>query len=269
MNMFEQIGVALYNEFKASIESFLRFLKDMDVAYLEIGKEWIPTRREIGEIKDLLDIYELKATLHISDHYNLAESDTRRWKRNVLGVLGDLSVCYDLEVESAVLHCGWVSHPDELARGFAKFGEAYETIQDFAGDLGVKIYLENQCSEGVRHYIFEDHRSIDRFGEFVDLNGVSFALDVGHIGRMGVPLDVLASRMGDKLAEIHLHDYNELGQDHLPLGVGKLDMEALRRIIVDRMPLVVVENRSVRDVKKSISCFRAVCSTGFSPSERR
>jgi len=258
--MFDRIGVALYNEFRASIESFLKFLKDMDVAYVEIGKEWIPTRRELGEVKDLLDIYELHATLHISGDFNLAELDGRRWKRNVLGVLGDLSVCYDLEAESAVLHCGWVSHPQDLARGFARFGEAYRIINDFARDLGVRICLENQCSEGSMHCIFEDHRSVDRMGEVIDLDGVSFVLDVGHIGRVGVPLDVLASRMGDKLAEIHLHDYNELGQDHLPLGVGKLDVKTLCRIIVDRRPLIVVENRSVRDIKSSISHLKAVFS---------
>ena len=61
-----------------------------------------------------------------------------------------------------------------------------------------------------------------------------------------------------RLAEIHPHDYNELGQDHLPLGVGKLDVKTLCRIIVDRRPLIVVENRSVRDIKSSISHLKAV-----------
>lgn len=256
--MFDRIGVALYNDFRASVEAFLKFLKDMDIAYMEIGKEWIPSRKELGEIKDLLDIYELRATLHIPGDFNLAELDERRWKRNILGVLGDLSVCYDLEVESAVLHCGWVSHPQELAAGYARFGEAYQIIDDFARDLEVRIYLENQCRKNSKLYIFEDQHSIDRLSEVIDLDRAWFVLDVGHVGRLGISLDALASSMGDRLAEVHLHDYNGRGQDHLPLGAGRFDVTALCPIIEERSPLIVIENRSVGAIKNSILRLRDV-----------
>jgi len=137
-------GVALYSEFRGSLKSFLDFLTEMDVGYVEMGKDWIPTRKEIGEIRDLLEIYQIGATFHISDHLNIASLDWREWRSNILGVLGDLSVCYDLGMESAVLHCGWVPWSEELDKGYERFKEAYEIISDFAVDLDVKIGLENQ-----------------------------------------------------------------------------------------------------------------------------
>jgi sugar phosphate isomerase/epimerase len=251
-----KIGVALYNEFRGSIESFLNFLSNAGIDYVEIGKDWIPTRRELGGTKDLLEIYQLEATLHISNHYNLAELDKKKWKRNILGVLGDLSVCYEIGAKSAVLHCGWVSQPKDLAKGYERFGEAYEIISNFAKDLDVKIGLENQCSEGLKHYIFEDHESIDKLSEFIEPEDMFFVLDVGHSGRRGTPLDEIVSRMGDRLIEIHLHDYNELGVDHLPLGTGRLDVKKVLKVMEEKTPLVTLENKSVKWIRDSISYLR-------------
>lgn len=256
MKNLKNIGVALYNEFRGSIESFLNFLNSIEIGYVEIGKDWIPTRKELGEIKDLLEIHQLGATLHIEDHYNLAELDRKKWKRNILGVLGDLSVCYDLGIKSAVLHCGWVSQPKDLPKGRDRFGEAYKIISSFAEDLDVKIGLENQCSEGLKNYVFQDDKDINKLGEFSGPNEIFFVLDVGHVGRLGTSVDKMVSCIEDKLVEIHLHDYNKLGKDHLPLGTGELDTKMVLKIIEEKDPLVTIENRSVRDIRDSILYLR-------------
>lgn len=113
---------------------------------MEIGKEWIPERDNIGQTRDLLDIYDLKVSLHISPQYNLAEFDEKKWKRNILGVLGDLGISYDLQVENAVLHCGWVNRdditPTAMDEGFERFAEAYHLINDYAKDFCLNIGLE-------------------------------------------------------------------------------------------------------------------------------
>ena len=57
----KKIGVALYNDFRGSLESFFSFLHKLGVDYVEIGKEWIPQRRETRRMRDLLEIYDLKA----------------------------------------------------------------------------------------------------------------------------------------------------------------------------------------------------------------
>ena len=63
----------------------------------------------------------------------------------------------------------------------------------------------------------------------------------------------MASSMGDKLVKIHLHDYDKLGKDHLPLGTGELDKKMVLKIIEENDPLITIENRSVQDIRNSIS----------------
>jgi sugar phosphate isomerase/epimerase len=251
----KKIGVALYNNFRGSIESFLGFSHNLNVDYVEIGKEWIPKRDEIRGMRDLLDIYDLKANLHVSYPYNLAEIDERKWKRNILGVLGDLGVCYDLNIEQAVLHCGWVnwdnSSSEVLKEGFERFGDAFNIISDFSDDFGVEIGLENQCSEGFKQYLFENHDSVDRLNEHVDCE-MKYVLDVGHLGRTGTSLDNMMDRIGKNLIGIHIHDYNEQGKDHLPLGTGKLDINKLFRIIREKDLFITIENRSIPHIKHSL-----------------
>ena len=249
------VGVALYNNFRGSIESFLNFLNSLGVDYVEIGKEWIPHRREINFVGDLLDIYNLKSNLHVSYHYNLAELDKNKWKRNILGVLGDLGVCYDLNIENAVLHCGWVprhdASPETLNDAYGRFAEAYGIIYDFSQDFGVKIGLENQCSEGFKHYIFQNHNDADRLKEVVNKK-LSFVLDVGHLGRLNSPLDKMMKSIDNSIIGIHLHDYDENGRDHLPVGTGKLDLDRLFKMIEKKDLFITIENKSVHHIKYSI-----------------
>ena len=251
----KKVGVALYNNFKGSIESFFSFLDSLGIDYVEIGKEWIPPQKEINKINDLLDIYNLNANLHVSQLYNLAECDERKWKRNILGVLGDLGVCYDLNIKNAVLHCGWIQNHDSskeaLNEGYKRFAEAYNMISDFSHDFNVEVGLENQCSNGFKHYIFQDQNDAKKIKEYTD-SKVSFVLDAGHLGRLRGSLSKMIEVVGDDLMEIHVHDFDEFGRDHLPLGTGKLDLNALLNSIPDKDIFITLENRSVSHIKHSI-----------------
>jgi sugar phosphate isomerase/epimerase len=251
----KKIGIALYNNFRGSIESFLGLSQALNVDYVEIGKEWIPHKDEIMCMSDLLDIYELFANLHVSYNYNLAETNERKWKRNLLGLLGEMGVCYDLNIEKVVLHCGWINLDSmssrNLEEGFEKFAEAYHLISNFADDFGVEIGLENQCSDGIYHYIFENQDSIDKLNEYVDPK-MKFVLDVGHLGRTGSSLEDMMDRIGKNLIGIHLHDYNDLGKDHLPLGTGLLEINKLFGMINEKDVFITVENRSVTHIKQSL-----------------
>ena len=268
------IGVALYNNFKGSLESFLSFLHSLGVDYVEIGKEWIPQGREAQKMADLLDIYELKANLHVSYHYNIAEFNNRRWKRNVLGVLGDLGICYDLNISNAVLHCGWIDRDDNssdaIEEGFENLLAAYGIIDDFSSDFGVNVGLENQSSIGWQHnvlspsknfingnlegweqYIFQNCEDAEKIRNLIG-EKVSFVLDVGHLGLSGVNLEEMIKIQGENLLGIHIHDFDQHGRDHLPLGTGKLQMDKLFSLTKNKDLFITLENRSVPHIKYSI-----------------
>jgi len=250
----KKIGVALYNEFSGSLESFLSFLHKLNVNYVEIGKEWIPQKGDVRKTGDLLNIHDLKANLHISQQYNLAELDDKKWKRNILGVLGDLGVCYDLQIQYAVLHCGWIKRdditPSSLDEGIERFAEAYTLINDYAKDFCVNIGLENQCTDGYKYYILQDTDNINKIENLIGKD-ISYVLDVGHLGRLGFPLSEMMDRIEDKLIGIHLHDYDDYGRDHLPIGTGNLKVNELFRMIKGKDLFITVENKSVPHIKYS------------------
>ncbi len=260
----KKIGVALYNNFSGSLESFFSFLHNLNVDYVEIGKEWIPKRGDTRKIRDLLDIYDLKANLHVSQYYNLAELNYQKWKRNLLGVLGDLGVCYDLQIENAVLHCGWIKRDDitstTVDEGLERFVEAYNIINDFSKDSCVNIGLENQCTDGYKYYIFQDTDNVNQLEKLIGKD-ISYVLDVGHLGRLGLPLNQMIDRIEDKLIGIHLHDYNDFGRDHLPIGTGNLQVNELFKMIKGKELFITIENRSVPHIKYSIlhSPLTALC----------
>lgn len=265
----KKIGVALYNDFSGSLESFLGFLQNLNVNYVEIGKEWIPQRGDTRKTKDLLDIYDLKANLHISQHYNLAELNYHKWKRNLLGVLGELGVCYDLQIENAVLHCGWLKRdditPSAIDDGFERFADAYNLIYDYAKDFCVKIGLENQCTNGYKYYIFQDIDNVNKLESLINQD-IYYVLDVGHLGRLGQPLNQMLERIDDKLIGIHLHDYDNYGRDHLPVGTGNLQVNELFKYIKGKDLFVTIENRTVPHIKYSIlhSPLTILCHPAYS-----
>lgn len=252
----KKIGVALYNEFSGSLESFFSFLQNLNVDYVELGKQWIPKRGNTRETRDLLDIYNLKANLHISEQFNLAELNYHKWKRNILGVLGDLGVCYDLHIENAVLHCGWLKRNEITSNtiddGFKRFADAYNLINDYAKDFCVKIGLENQVTDGYKYYIFQDSENMNKLETLIGQN-VNYVLDVGHLGRLGQPLNYMMERIEDKLIGIHLHDYDNAGRDHLPIGTGNLQVNDLFRSIKGKDLFITIENKTIPHIKYSIT----------------
>ena len=250
----KKIGVALYNDFRGSMESFFSFLHRLNVNFVEIGKEWIPQRGNTQKIRDLLDIYNLKANLHMSQQYNLAELEDHKWKRNILGVLGDLGICYDLKIENAVLHGGWIKRdditPSAMEAGLERFADAYNIINDYAKDFCVNIGLENQCTDGYKYYIFQDNNNVNELETLIGKD-ISYVLDVGHLGRLGLPLNQMMEIIEDKLIGIHLHDYDDFGRDHLPVGTGKLNVNELFRMIRGKELFITLENRSIPHIKYS------------------
>lgn len=251
----KKIGVALYNNFRGSLDSFLSFLHNLGVDYVEIGKEWIPRRGDIRKTKDILDIYDLKANLHVSQHFNLAELDDKKWKRNILGVLGDLGVCYDLQIENAIMHCGWIKNDDVISNSineaFDRFAEAYNIISDYGKEFCVNIGLENQCKDAFKYYLFQDVNNLNKLEELIGKE-ILFVLDVGHLGRLGVPLEQMMGRIDDNLIGIHLHDFDKYGRDHLPVGTGNLQLKELFEMIKGKDLFITLENKSVPHIKYSI-----------------
>lgn len=99
----------------------------------------------------------------------------------------------------------------------------------------------------------------------LERHGTGICLDVGHLAWQGGGELAFLERHGKWVREIHLHDAlfpgpDRQGQphDHLPLGQGELDYEALLRKL-DELGFdgcVIVENNNEADLRESLEKLR-------------
>lgn len=100
----------------------------------------------------------------------------------------------------------------------------------------------------------------------IEREGASICLDVGHLAyEGGDPFEFLA-RHGDRVREVHLHDFVRVSEgghtrtrDHLPLGRGEVDYLALLHRLeeIDFDGAVILENNSKADVEESLGRVRS------------
>jgi sugar phosphate isomerase/epimerase len=99
----------------------------------------------------------------------------------------------------------------------------------------------------------------------LERHGTSICLDVGHLAWQGGGELAFLERQGERVREIHLHDAllpsrdrGKRARDHLPLGQGELDYEALLRKLseIGFDGCVIVENNSEADLRESLEKLR-------------
>jgi sugar phosphate isomerase/epimerase len=99
----------------------------------------------------------------------------------------------------------------------------------------------------------------------LERHGTSICLDVGHLALQGGGELAFLERHGERVGEIHLHDavppspdQGKLARDHLPLGQGELDYEALlcRLDEIGFDGCVIIENNSEADFRESLKRLR-------------
>jgi sugar phosphate isomerase/epimerase len=108
----------------------------------------------------------------------------------------------------------------------------------------------------------------------LERHGTSICLDVGHLAWQGGGELAFLERHGERVREIHLHDavlpspdQGKQARDHLPLGQGELDYEALLHKLheIGFDGCVIIENNSEADLRaslKKLQSFRHYCGTG-------
>jgi sugar phosphate isomerase/epimerase len=103
--------------------------------------------------------------------------------------------------------------------------------------------------------------SFDLVVPLLERHGTSICLDVGHLAWQGGGELAFLERHKERVREMHLHDavlpspeQGKQARDHLPLGQGELDYEALLYKLdeISFDGCVIVENNSEADLRESL-----------------
>lgn len=102
----------------------------------------------------------------------------------------------------------------------------------------------------------ENPEILARFFETIDSPFFRFCFDTGHFNVWSkVSLDTWLEKLGDRIGEIHLHDNRGDIDEHLAIGKGTFDFEALFKWFRQkkgRKPQITLEPHKEEEVEESI-----------------
>src|SRR5690625_1734515 len=213
-----RIGASAFSDFEGTAREFVALAGSLGFTSIE-WRKFIGTRHAIllenaPELRAMTEQAGLQSTVHLPAHLNLTDpSDAQHcFDEYAKGIEAAAAAGSDI----VVIHGGM--HPDEDV-GYAMSLEALLALDEIARERGVVLALEN--SEQSAHKLFQTPADFDRIAE-TDLRLV---LDVGHLWTHGITLrEALASaELAQRLVEVHLHDNDGSGDQHLALGRGTID----------------------------------------------
>jgi sugar phosphate isomerase/epimerase len=182
--------------------------------------------RDLDRIRGLLDAHGLGLICHLPTFVSTADLMPGIRKASVRETLDALAVASALGSGRVVLHpsffFGLGPYVLEQSQRYAM--ESLEEILDKAADLHLKVYLENMFPRARWMVTAEDFAPVMRAFPHVDI-----ALDIGHAYIEGGTQRVLGfiQSYPTRIAHVHVSDNGGKGDDHLPIGVGRIDFRTV------------------------------------------
>jgi sugar phosphate isomerase/epimerase len=197
--------------------------------------------RTLGDLKGIIDSYELEVAVHASlwdlnpaSHYRAIRDLT------IVQVKRSIDACRLLGGEIVVTHPGHC--PAREVEGVLKgtrsrFREFVEACWRHARELGITFTVENVDRADFPYSTVEELKQLAEGFE-----GLGITYDVGHayLARRKEKLkdpeaDIAGAikKAGELLIHVHLHDNRGFKDDHLPPGEGEIDFEPILGVLKD------------------------------------
>ena len=184
-------------------------------------------RRQRDNILRTLSVHHLGLVCHMPTFVHAADLTESIRRVSVEELLASLDTAADLGATKAVLHPPHLGGLAPLVRDTA-MGYAYESLETMIGraaDLGITLCLENMMPHAGAVYNPADFEAL--FNRFP---ACKLTLDTGHahIGAgSSQKLLEFIRRFGDRIGHVHLSDNSGRGDEHLPLGCGRIDFHSV------------------------------------------
>ena len=204
----------------------------------------------LSEIGNIIETTDLVLTLHLPfSDLNLGSLNHPIWKESIRQMKKCLDKASDF-VELAVIHPGHLS-PLGMQLPDMAWGQSIEGLRsvcDFAGDLGIKIGVENMPD--MPHIFGKRPGEIQGMIDSLGCENAGMTLDLGHANTNGVVFDFLTDIK--KVIHVHLHDNNGKSDEHLELGKGSIKWKDVLPKFKNYKGRFVIEARTVEEGKKSL-----------------
>lgn len=150
-----------------------------------------------------------------------------------------IAICDRIDAKVLVVHPGHFTYSFDIPAARAALNISIGELADISRDNRVKICVENMPKDW-DCFLFQ---YLD-----IDLDGIGFALDVGHANTT----NTLEEFIKYDISHFHLHDNKGDKDEHLWIGGGNIDFMSLRDMLNKSRAIKVLEHRCDKYVDKSM-----------------
>lgn len=211
-----------WNTFEVSFEHLVQIETSPDAA------------RVLDESRREADALKVRMTqAHALLKADVAHPEETRRRTDLERLHAHLGLAAQLGAKHVVIHpggeCGYTTR-EERATIMARNREAFRMLGDRAGELGLRIGIENMMDNrdrhGVRRFGAAPHELIE-FLDGMNHTALGITLDTSHANVQRLDVPAVVREFGAKLWCTHISDNDGSGDQHRTPGGGKMDWPAI------------------------------------------
>ena len=219
-------------EHGADAEASFAFAADRGFDYLELNMDWTFERLRVdpGSVRELADRYGLDLCVHLPYRLDVASPLEHVREGSCRELEASVDAAVEMGAERGVFHGDTLVRMDKWDRDSVRelLYDSVDRVVEYARDRGFEAVVEN---------ISTPFFGAGDFPELFDRTEASACLDTGHAHVTGCSLAEqadLVREYGDRISHVHLNDTRiDETDEHLPVGVGKLDFAELADAMVE------------------------------------
>ena len=242
------IGVSCTNLASENVEKVLERVSK-DFQHWEIiseGEHHLPY--VVDRLKDAMPSYDMTYSIHapISD-VNLGSLSERMREASTMEILLTMECAATLGIETVTIHPGhrpFIVDGIPDARAEAMTRKSLRIIDRLSKDFGVKVALENMPD-----FFMLQGRSFEEFNSLIEGSEIGICFDIGHANTVGQMDEFLSLK--DRFVNVHVHDNDGSGDQHLTVGDGNAPVEKALRSLNSYKGNLIIEAKSLESAVES------------------
>jgi sugar phosphate isomerase/epimerase len=219
-------------EHGAEPEAAFAFAAERGFDFLELNMDWTFERSRVDPdpVRELAERHGLDLRVHLPYHLEVASPHEHVREGACRELEASVDTAVELGADLGVFHASTFARLDKWDHEWLGevLYESVERVVTYARDRGFEAVVEN---------LNTPFFTAGDFPELFDRTDASACLDTGHAHATGCSLAEQADLLrefGDRVPHVHLNDTRiDADDEHLPVGVGKLDFAALADAMVE------------------------------------
>jgi sugar phosphate isomerase/epimerase len=216
----------------ADEEAAFAFAADRGFEFLELNMDHQFDRRRVdtAEVRDLAETYDLDLLVHLPYRVDVGTPLDHVREGSLRELEASIDTAVELGAEKGVYHATTQVRASKWPHDQVRdcLYESVDRLTEYAEERGFEAVVEN-----VKSPFFDAGDFPDLFAE----TAATACLDTGHAhvtGQYGSEQADLLCEHGDRVSHVHLNETRTAsGDEHLPVGLGKVDFEAIAEGMVE------------------------------------